>query len=134
MFVALGGTGYATTQLATHGDTTPDTTLFNKLAKKQILFATVKTGLSPTIARGRGATAVTNLDSDGEYAVTFNRSVANCTWVATSGPGNASPADAVLAVVRGVKSNPNQVQVNLFTSFSDTEFIGQGFHLMVLCP
>jgi hypothetical protein len=98
------------------------------------LFATVKTGLSPTIARGRGATAVTNLDSDGEYAVTFNRSVANCTWVATSGPGNASPADAVLAVVRGVKSNPNQVQVNLFTSFSDTEFIGQGFHLMVLCP
>jgi hypothetical protein len=54
--------------------------------------------------------------------------------VATSGPGNANPADAILAVVRGVKNNPNQVQVNLFTSFNDDETTGQGFHLEVLCP
>jgi hypothetical protein len=66
LFVALGGTGYARTQLAARRDTASDTKLFKKLAKKQILFATVKTGLSPTIARGRGATAVTNLDSKGE--------------------------------------------------------------------
>jgi hypothetical protein len=60
---------------------------------------------------------------------------ANCTWVATAGPDTANPGDAVLAVVRArdLTNHPNDVQVNLFTSFSDTEFIGQGFQLMVLC-
>jgi hypothetical protein len=102
-----------------------------------IMFATVSSSAtSPTILRGRGATAVTNLDGMGEYAVTFDRSIANCTWVASSGPGNGNPADAILAVVRArdLTNHPDDVQVNLFTSFADAETVGQGFHLVVLCP
>jgi hypothetical protein len=212
LFIALGGTGYAATQLNPRGasavtakkkkkktspsETAQDTALFKKLATKatvlkaltantanvantanfastanaantantankantastannanalggsppstyqsaaNVMFATVNSGTSPTIAHGRGATAVTNLDASGEYAVTFDQPIANCTWVATAGPATASPGDAILAVVRArdLTNHPNDVQVNLFTSFTDTETIGQGFHLVVLCP
>jgi hypothetical protein len=206
LFVALGGTGYAATQLrapapatpakAKHkpkptGDTSADKTLFNQLAATatvakantanfattanaatmantantansattagsagnantvgglpastfqpaaKIMFATVNSSAtSPTIAHGRGATAVTNLDSKGEYGVTFNQPIANCTWVATSGHSTGAIADSILAAVRArdLVNHPNDVQVNLFTDFAGNETVGQGFQLMVLCP
>jgi hypothetical protein len=162
LVVALGGTGYAATHVRTGGThpTAAQTRVFKELAKKitvanaanakalghippgsyqrtsKLMFATVNTGTHPTIARGRGATGVTNLDSGGEYAVSFNRPIGKCTWVATAGPGTANPADAVFAVVRAqnLTANPNSVMVILYNGFSDNEFIGQGFHLIVACP
>jgi hypothetical protein len=165
LVVALGGSGYAATHVrasSTKKPTAAQTRVFKQLAKKitvanaanakalghlppgayqrtsKLMFATVNTGVHPTIARGRGATGVANLDppTGGEYAVRFDRPIGGCTWVATAGPGNASPADAVFAVVRAqnLKSNPNSVMVILYTGFADNEFIGQGFHLIVACP
>jgi len=161
LVVALGGSGYAATHVrASSKPTAAQTRVFKELAKvvtvanaanakalghvppgsyqrtSKLMFATVNTGANPTIARGRGATGVTNLDGSGEYAVSFNRPIGNCTWVATAGPGTANPADAVFAVVRAqnLTANPNSVMVILYNGFSDNEFIGQGFHLIVACP
>jgi hypothetical protein len=165
LVVALGGTGYAATHVRAASGKKPtaaQTRVFKELAKKvtvanaanakalghirassyqrtsKLMFATVNTGIHPTIARGRGATGVKYLDppTGGEYAVRFDRPIGHCTWVATAGPGTGNPADAVFAVVRAqdLTADPNSVMVILYNGFSDNEFIGQGFHLMVACP
>jgi hypothetical protein len=168
LVVALGGTGYATTHLGARGaassthPTKAQTKVFKELAKKvtvanaanakaldhaaasayqrssKLMFATINTGVHPTIARGRGATGVKLLDppTGGEYDVRFDRPIGNCTWVATEGPGSASPADAQFAVVRAdnITTHPNTVLVILYDGFSDNETVGQGFHIIVACP
>jgi hypothetical protein len=100
-----------------------------------IMFATIKTSASGgTLVRGRGATGVTRLGA-GDYAVSFDQSVANCTWIATAGEPDASAADAAIAVVRARSvATPNEVEVFTFSSFADAPAEGQGFHLAVLCP
>jgi hypothetical protein len=100
-----------------------------------IMFATVKTSASGgTLVRGRGATGITRLGT-GDYAVSFNQSVANCTWIATAGEPDATAADAAIAVVRAHSvATPDEVEVFTFSSFADAPAEGQGFHLAVFCP
>ena len=99
-----------------------------------LLFATVApAGAGAAIVHGRGATSVTQLGT-GFFRVTFNRSVADCTWTASYGPPTNETVDPVFATVGGNGgATPNQVGVVLFNP-DGTQVDCLGFHLAVLCP
>jgi len=100
--------------------------------KSDILFATVAPANgSPTIVRGRGATTVSSLGT-GYFGVQFNRSVDNCTWLATYGAPDASGIEGYYASVKA-GNQPNEVRVVLWEK-AGTQVNGLGFHLEVLCP
>jgi hypothetical protein len=97
-----------------------------------LLFATVAPATAAAvIVRGRGATSVSRI-ATGFYAVTFERDVTGCTWLATYGQPDNSGVNAVWATVRGFTA-ANEVGVVLRNE-NGTQVDGTGFHLAVLCP
>lgn len=97
-----------------------------------LLFATVApANAAATVVRGRGATGVTRI-ATGFYAVSFERDITGCTWVATYGQPNNTGVNAVWATTRGFTGN-NEVGVVLYDK-TGTQVDGNGFHLAVLCP
>jgi len=97
-----------------------------------VLFATVApASAAAVIVRGSGATAVSRIGV-GYYAVTFNRSVAGCTWLATYGQPDNTGVDALWATIRG-GSDSTQVRVVLRDA-TGAQADGDGFHVGVLCP
>jgi hypothetical protein len=97
-----------------------------------LLFATVAPAeAGAAVVRGRGATGVTRI-ATGFYAVSFDRDVSGCTWVATYGQPNNTGVNAVWATVRGFTGN-NEVGVVLRNE-NGAQVDGNGFHLAVLCP
>ncbi|MBW8060477.1 MAG: hypothetical protein FVQ78_09180 [Solirubrobacterales bacterium] len=97
-----------------------------------LLFATVAPATAAAaIKRGRGAQNVTRIGT-GYYAVTFNRQITGCTWLATYGQPNNAGVNALWATVRG-QTNTNQVGVVLRNA-AGAQADGNGFHLAVLCP
>jgi hypothetical protein len=102
--------------------------------KSHLMFASINPGATPTIAHGSGVTSVKNIDAStgGFYAVTFDRRITNCTWIATAGPAGNSAADTNIVDVRGT-TGPRTVAVVDYESY-ETEGPGQGFHILVACP
>ena len=97
-----------------------------------VLFATVApASAAAVIVRGSGATAISRIGV-GYYAVTFNRSVAGCTWLATYGQPDNTGVDALWATIRG-GSDATQVRVVLRDA-TGAQADGDGFHVGVLCP
>src|SRR5215216_1782442 len=98
---------------------------------------------TPTVAnptgwqlfRSHGATSTARL-GNGEFAVTFNRNITGCAYVASGGDtadGNAPP---LLAAVeqRDATTNPNDVVVRTFNGTAPIDpGLGDGFHLAVFC-
>jgi hypothetical protein len=87
--------------------------------------------------RSHGATATTRLQS-GEFAVTFNRNITGCAYVASGGDtaDGGTPPQFASVRQRNATSNPNDVVVNTYTSGSTTfsdPGLGDGFHLAVFC-
>jgi hypothetical protein len=100
-------------------------------------FGTATVG-NPTgwqLFRSHGATATTRL-GNGEFAVTFNRNITGCGYVATAGDMADSSAPPLLATVeqRNATSNPTDVVVRTFNGTSPIDpGLGDGFHLAVFC-
>jgi hypothetical protein len=100
--------------------------------KGDLLFATVApANAAAAIVRGRGATSVTRI-ATGFYAVTFERDITGCTWLATYGQPNNAGVDALWATVRG-RTNANELGVVLWDD-AGAQADGNGFHVEVLCP
>jgi hypothetical protein len=97
-----------------------------------LLFATVApANAAAALVRGRGATAVTRIAA-GFYAVTFNRDITGCSWLATYGQATNAGVDALWATVRG-RTNGNELGVVLRNA-AGAQVDGNGFHVAVLCP
>ncbi len=97
-----------------------------------LLFATVAPATAAaTIVRGRGATSVTRIGT-GFYAVTFNRDITGCSWLATYGPPDNAGVGALWATVRGRPSG-SELGVVLRND-AGAQADGNGFHVAVLCP
>ena len=97
-----------------------------------LLFVTVApANAAAAIKRGRGAQSVTRIGT-GHYAVTFDRDIAGCTWLATYGQPNNAGVDALWATTRG-RPETTDVGVVLRNAVG-AQADGNGFHLAVLCP
>jgi hypothetical protein len=97
-----------------------------------LLFATVApASAAAAIVRGRGATSVARI-ATGFYAVTFERDITGCSWLATYGQPNNAGVNALWATVRGL-ANANELGVVLRNE-AGTQVDGNGFHVAVLCP
>lgn len=68
----------------------------------------------------------------GQYEVTFDRDVSNCTYIATIACGNTSGCTPGVITVVGRESNPKGVFIMTY----DIEGVGSdfGFHLIIHCP
>ena len=90
-----------------------------------LLFAVVTDagGSAPTLAGGRGATAVSQADET--YTVTFNKDVSKCSSTATATGGTAQP----LAVAAGGQNTQVNVTTNTGTGTQDDT----SFQLQVIC-
>jgi hypothetical protein len=90
--------------------------------------------LNGSLARGRGAVSSTQLGVDGQYAVTFNRDVSQCAYVASGGEATASaPDDAVVVTVAPGEGNPITVFVQEDDAILGADSYSSGFHLIVTC-
>jgi len=99
------------------------------------LFATIApASAAAAVVRGRGVTGVARVGT-GFYDVTFDRSVAGCTWLATYGQPDTSGVDAVWATVRGpsIAGATNKVGVVLRNA-AGAQADGNGFHIQAICP
>lgn len=96
------------------------------------MFATVApANAAAAIVRGEGAVSTTRL-ATGAFSVTFNRDIADCTWIATYGqPGN-STVNAVWATVRGQPAATDIMVV--LRDAAGAQVDGNGFHVAVFCP
>jgi hypothetical protein len=100
------------------------------------LFAVVNAAVPPaatTIARSRGATAVSRLEA-GRYQVTFNQNVAGCAYTATAGdPGSGGAVTPQATAVSG-SSNASAVIVRIAQiAGSPGAPADVPFHLVVTC-
>jgi hypothetical protein len=97
-----------------------------------LLFATVApAGATAAVVRGRGATSVSRI-ATGFYAVTFDRDITGCSWLATYGQPNNAGVNALWATVRG-RTNANELGVVLRDA-AGAQADGNGFHATVFCP
>jgi hypothetical protein len=97
-----------------------------------ISFATIAPATaSATVVRGRGVTGVTQI-ATGYFAVTFNRDVSECTWLATYGAPNFTGIEGYYTSLKG-GPEPNEVRVVIWDA-SGTQVNGLGFHVEALCP
>jgi hypothetical protein len=84
-----------------------------------------------TLVRGFGVVSAQKLQT-GIYFVTFDRSVADCIYVATIGtPGNQFLMPTGQTTVAGVAGFPNSIDVT--THDSAGNFSDRGFHVAVHC-
>jgi hypothetical protein len=99
--------------------------------------ATVANPTGWQLFRSHGATGTARLGS-GEFAVTFNRDITDCAYVASGGDtadGNAPPQFASVQQ-RNATSNPTDIVVRTYTSGSITPSdpgLADGFHVAVFC-
>jgi hypothetical protein len=87
------------------------------------------------LVRGSGATAVTRL-GPGSYAVTFNRAVSSCAYVASAGdPGSAAAVAPAATSVSAQAGNANGVVVRLSRvgGPGGGDPLDTTFHLVVDC-
>ncbi len=99
------------------------------------LFATVKA--NGNLNSGQGATAATK-DSEGDYTVTFNRSLVNCVAVGSAGTGNPpglpNQFGARINVTVNLQGgNSNQLKVSTWNNGVSDDFEDSGFLIAVFC-
>jgi hypothetical protein len=85
-----------------------------------------------TLIRGSGAVGSITTGNPGDFVVTFNRDVRDCTYVASVG-GSISPVAHtanVAASAPGVSSGPNTVRM---TTSNNGTYANYPFHLIVFC-
>ncbi len=87
-----------------------------------------------SLARGLSVTSSRSLEVDGQYVVTFNRDVSNCTYVATGGSATSNgPDDAVVYTVAPWLESVNGVFVQEWDGVLARDSYSEGFHLVVVC-
>jgi hypothetical protein len=88
------------------------------------------------IARGSGVVSATR-DSEGDYDLTFDRSVANCAWVGSSGlalpPQGAISVFDTRANVAVSDSGGDPTRLRVSVRQHDGTDVDSGFHLAVFC-
>ena len=114
--------GWGTAQIATGAVT--QAKLAAEVTNKQPLWAVVNP--DGTLARGSGATASARAAgfAAGVYAITFNRNVAGCAYVATIGAPSTTPPTLGGQVLAYVNPNPNNQVITVRTFSSSGEANG----------
>ena len=83
------------------------------------------------LARGRNV-AQAQRTAEGRYAVTFNRDVRACTYVATIGDESTAATGSGTVSVASNPVNPNSVNVRTARADNDVQR-DRSFHLIVAC-
>jgi len=84
-----------------------------------------------TLVRGRG-TSTALRTAEGRYAVTFNRDVRGCVYVATIGDESTAATGSGTVSVASNAVNPNSVNVRTARADNDVQR-DRSFHLIVSC-
>ena len=101
-------------------------------ARSTVLSAVVN--VDGTLARGVGVVSSTSLGVDGQYVVTFNRNVSQCTYVGAGGEANAFPADDAITIGASPSdSDSNAVFITEYDAILGYDSYSSGFHLIVVC-
>ena len=87
---------------------------------------------TPTVVRGSAGSAI-SFGGTGQYVVTFNRDMTNCSYTATLGQINSlGAAEPGFVTTAGAADQANGVYIKTF-DFSGAN-VARNFHLQVLCP